>query len=98
MPRALFLSIPARTDLDRIYDRVSRLDVDQLIDDLAKSFRYFTEHPNLARVFGRGGRRPLQLLPHDDYLIFYFKAPPLIKIARVNCRLLEQRGGFRSVL
>jgi toxin ParE1/3/4 len=86
MPRALLLSIPARTDLDRIYDRVSRVNpaaADQLIDDLARSFRTLTEHPKLGRVFRRGGRRPLRLLPHDDYLIFYFEAPPLIQVARV---------------
>lgn len=56
---------------------------DQLIDDLAKSFRSLTEHPKLGPVFRKGGRRPLRLLPHDDYLIFYFETPPLIEIARV---------------
>jgi plasmid stabilization system protein ParE len=51
MPRALLLSIPARTDLDRIYDRISRVNpaaADQLIEDLARSFRTLTEHTNLA--------------------------------------------------
>lgn len=86
MPRALILSVPARTDLDRIYDRISRVNVpaaDQLIDDLAKGFRSLTEHPKLGRVFRKSGRRRLRLLPHDDYLIFYFETPPLIEIARV---------------
>jgi len=86
MPRALVLSNPARTDLERIYHRVSRVNVpaaDQLIDDLAKSFRSLTEHPKLSRVFRKDAHRPSRLLPHDDYLIFYFETPPLIEIARV---------------
>jgi plasmid stabilization system protein ParE len=86
MPRALVLSIPARLDLDRIYDRISRVNAttaDQLIDDLAGSFRTLSEHPKLGRVFRKDGRRPLRLLPHDDYLIFYFETPPLVHIARV---------------
>ena len=86
MPRALVLSVPARIDLDRIYDRVSRENAaaaDRLIDDLAESFRSLTEHPKLGRVFRKRARRPLRLWPQNDYLIFYFETPPLIEIARV---------------
>jgi plasmid stabilization system protein ParE len=97
MPRALVLSIPARTDLDRIYDRVSCLNApaaDRLIDDLAKIFRSLTEHPKLGRVFRKGGRRPLRLLPHDGYLIFYFETSPFIEIAR-DSRQTERAGYSR---
>ena len=86
MPRALVVSFPARADLDRIYDRVSRVNplaADRAIDVLTNGFGLVAQHPKLGRVFRKIGRRQLRLLPHHDYLIFYFETPPIVEIVRV---------------
>jgi plasmid stabilization system protein ParE len=87
MPRALVVSVPALADLDHIYDYVSRggnaRAADQAIDEINHVFSLLTEHPQMGRVFRKGGRRPLRLHPHDEYLIFYFESAPLVEIARV---------------